>query len=109
MVHWLEQYEFTDERKQRLCQELGINEDDFQLNLQWIMDVVLPKVLELENGCTITLCSPDLHRDFPRKYWNCRIDPIKCKALFSGWISQEENTTPILAIVKAIAVAYQVW
>ncbi|MBA7663073.1 hypothetical protein ES703_71111 [subsurface metagenome] len=110
MVHWMENEKFTKARKQRLCQKLGISESSFRLNVHWLINVALPKVLDTEDGCTITFHSPDIHRDFPRKYWLCRIEPTRwCIGIFGGWVSQEENKTLALALVKAIAVAYQVW
>jgi len=110
MVHWLENEKFDDKRKRRLCKKLRIDPNDFRLTLDFLVNKVIPKVLNIEGGCTITLHSPDIHRDFPKDYWLCRIEPtMKCIGLLGGWVSQEENKTPELALVKTMAVALQVW
>lgn len=110
MVHWLENEKFNDKRRQRLCKKLGISLGNFKLNMGFLVNEAIPKVLNIEEGCTITLRSPDIHRDFPKDYWLCRIEPTREHiGSFGGWVSQEENKTPELALVKAIAVALQVW
>lgn len=101
---------FSKDRKARLCEKLEICPDDFKPKLEYLFKVVLPKVLNIEDGCTITLHSPDIHRDFPNRDWLCRIEPTRMHiGMFGGWVSQEEHKTIELALIKTIAVALQVW
>lgn len=101
LEHYLKDITIANKLLNDWCGTSGVDYYKGKCALSNLFRYAVPKAQDTEGGAEVFFTSPDIHRDFPRNYWTCRIDG-RYSSRFGGWIAQEEGETPARALFWAI-------